>query len=236
MRTKSDPGRTRRAGGGRLLVAGATGLAAGLAMMLQGFVTAPQSPPQPDRREASSVLTAVPDPALKAAPRPLGFSPPTRIEVPRLTIDASVLPMGLNDDRTVEVPTPDQAAKAGWYESGAAPGQRGPTVILGHVDSSRLPDNKAVFYRLGEARRGDRVDITRTDGAVARYVVEAAIVVAKSDFPTRTVYGSAPTPVLRLVTCGGSYTKDSGYDSNVIVYARYVGQHRRNQTDRQRRN
>ncbi|WP_374196735.1 sortase domain-bontaining protein [Streptomyces sp. ISL-96] len=67
--------------------------------------------------------------------------------------------------------------------NGAASGKRGPAVTSGHVDSSRLPDNKAVFYRLGEDERGDHVDITPADGAVARYTVEAVTVVAKWDFP-----------------------------------------------------
>lgn len=217
-----DLGSARRAGGGRLLGAAAAGLVCGLAMMLLGLVGPPQGPPQP-RTAAAPAVSSSPGPSPAEEPRPLGYSPPARVGLPRLGIDAAVLPMGLNDDGTVEVPSPDQAAKAGWYEHGAAPGQQGPTVILGHVDSRRLPGGKAVFYRLGETRRGDVVDITRADGRVARYTVDTVTTVAKSDFPTRTVYGPAPTPVLRMITCGGTYTKESGYSDNVIVFAHYVG-------------
>ncbi len=44
---------------------------------------------------------------------------------------------------------------------------------------------------------------------------------AKFDFPTHAVYGPTPSPVLRLITGGGPYTKDSGYSSNVTGYARW---------------
>ena len=41
--------------------------------------------------------------------------------------------------------------KAGWYDQGPRPGQPGPAVILGHVDSKTGP---AVFYQLRDAAAG----------------------------------------------------------------------------------
>ncbi|MEU0042821.1 MULTISPECIES: class F sortase [Streptomyces] len=163
-------------------------------------------------------------PATAAAHVPtLGSSRPVRIVIERLGIDAGILRLGLNKDGTVAVPRPDQAHRAGWYDGSAAPGQRGPTVVLGHVDSARLSGGRAVFYRLGQARPGDQVEITRADGITARFTVDSATQVAKKRFPTEAVYGPTRTAQLRLITCGGTYSESGGYDSNVIVFAHYTG-------------
>lgn len=146
-----------------------------------------------------------------------------RIDLARLGIHADVLGLGLNKDGTVAVPRPEQAREAAWYDGSAAPGQPGPAVVLGHVDSARLPGGRAVFWRLGQVRAGDRVDVLRADGITARFTVDTVVTVAKDRFPTEAVYGPTPAPELRLITCGGSYTGGRGYDSNVIVFAHYTG-------------
>ncbi|MGW3247239.1 class F sortase [Streptomyces sp. NPDC001070] len=204
--------------GNRPLVPAATGLAAGLTMVVHALVGGPHPPPQP-RATALSAVTAVPQASSPQQRRLLGFSRPVRIELPRLGIRAAVRPVGVHRDGTVQVPSPSRAAEAGWYAGSAAPGQAGPTVILGHVDSARLPGGKAAFYSLGGARRGDRVTVTREDGVVVRFTVDAAVLVAKTHFPTRAVYGPTQAPALRLITCGGRYTKAGGYRGNVIVFA-----------------
>lgn len=198
----------------------AVGLAAGLGMVVQGVVSAPHPPPQP-RPQPAAAAGRSQDAAARV--RPLGYSRPVRIRVERLGIAAAIRPVGLNSDGTVEVPKPERAGDVGWYKAGAAPGQTGPAVVLGHVDSAALPGGKAAFYELGAARRGDRVEVDRADGITARFTVEAVTVVARSDFPTRAVYGPTDTPRLRLVTCGGTYSDTSGYSANVIVYARFTG-------------
>ncbi|MYX38934.1 MULTISPECIES: class F sortase [unclassified Streptomyces] len=202
----------------RLLVLAATGLAAGLAMVAYALVGGPQPPPQPSATGLSAV-TAVPQAPSLQQRRLLGFSRPVRVELPRLGIRAAVRPVGVHRDGTVQVPRLSRAAEAGWYAGSAAPGQAGPTVILGHVDSARLPRGEAAFYSLGRARRGDRVTVTREDGVVVRFTVDAAVLVAKTRFPTRAVYGPTKAPALRLITCGGRYTKSGGYRGNIIVFA-----------------
>lgn len=91
-------------------------------------------------------------------------------------------------------------------------------MILGHVDGG---GREGVFFDLGRVRRGDAISVSRVDGAVVRFVVESVEQVAKSDFPSRHVYGPLGYAGLRLVTCGGTFDRRTGhYTSNVIVYAR----------------
>ena len=153
----------------------------------------------------------------------LPASRPVRIDVPRLGIHAEVMATGLNEDGTVAVPSEADAARVAWYEGSAAPGQVGPAVLIGHVDSLALPQGRAVFYPLGAAQEGDVIHIAREDGTVAEFSVDSASVIAKDEFPTTAVYGPTDTPQLRLITCGGSYNHTDGYTSNIIIFAHYTG-------------
>lgn len=140
---------------------------------------------------------------------------PVRIQAPSIGLDAVVGELGLAADGSVQVPA-DPAA-TGWFDQGPAPGQRGPAVVLGHVDSRTGP---AVFARLRELKVGDPVVVTRRDGSLVRFTVDGTLTFAKSDFPTAATYGPVPGPALRLITCGGAYVRDrGGYQSNVVVFA-----------------
>jgi hypothetical protein len=54
------------------------------------------------------------------------------------------------------------------------------------------------------------------------FAIDAIEVYAKADFPSDRVYGAGGRPELRVVTCGGGYTKATGYQGNVVVYAHLV--------------
>jgi sortase (surface protein transpeptidase) len=140
---------------------------------------------------------------------------PRRIEIPAIGVSAPVIELGLNPDRTLEVPT--DYGDTGWWEDGPEPGERGPAVIAGHVDSRTGP---AAFYRLGELRPGDEILIHRADRTQARFVVRRLERHPKDSFPTRRVYGRTPQPTLRLVTCSGDFDTSTGhYVDNTIVFA-----------------
>jgi sortase (surface protein transpeptidase) len=140
---------------------------------------------------------------------------PARLRIPAIGVDTPLLRLGLDAHGAVEPPTAWD--KAGWYTGSARPGQAGPAVVLGHVDSTAAP---AVFYRLASLRPGDRVEVTRTDGTRVTFRVSGRQQVAKSQFPTDLVYGPTLEPSLRLVTCGGTFDRRSGhYRDNIIVSA-----------------
>lgn len=142
---------------------------------------------------------------------------PVRLQVPRLGVDTALLRLGLDAERELEVPPMAKADTAGWYDASPVPGDLGPSVVAGHVDSRRGP---AVFYRLRELRRGDRVVVDRSDGRRATFTVDRVVEVPKADFPTRRVYGATERSELRLITCGGTFdTATDDYLSNVVVFA-----------------
>jgi hypothetical protein len=140
---------------------------------------------------------------------------PVRLRIPVVGIDAPVQPLGRNPDRTIQVPTDFGAA--GWFAEGARPGQEGPAVILGHVDSTTGP---AAFYRLGDLTPGTEVAVDRADGSTVRFRITDVQRTPKTAFPTDLVYGASLAPSLRLVTCGGSFDQTRrSYRDNVIAFA-----------------
>lgn len=146
-------------------------------------------------------------------------SEPVRLRIPTLNIDTTFeSALGLNEDRSIEVPKSYE--QVGWYQYGAAPGEIGPAVVLGHVDSY---EGAAIFYHLGKLASGDRVFITRADGTEAEFEVQYLERYPQSDFPTEKVYGKTSDAELRLITCTGKYEKGiQRYTHNLVVYARLV--------------
>ena len=145
-------------------------------------------------------------------------SEPTHVTIPTIGVDAEVIPLGVTDDGTLEVPPLDTPDLTGWYRLGPSPGEIGNAVIVGHVDTHK--SGPAVFYRLGALRPGDTIALTLRDNAIARFTVDQVESYPKASFPTDLVYGPARTPSLRLVTCGGQFDQDAGsYLNNTVVFA-----------------
>lgn len=149
-----------------------------------------------------------------ALPRSL----PATLDIPSIGVHAPLLSLGLQADGTVQVPPLTGRADPGWYRHSVTPGETGPAVILGHVDS--VETGQGVFYRLTDLRRGDEIHVTRADATTVVFTVTSLQRYPKSEFPTTQVYGPTDAPTLRLVTCGGVYDPlTRTYVDNVVVYA-----------------
>ena len=191
--------------------------AAGLVLLL-GVTACGEAAPVPHR---AGPAASTPAPAIRPGSGPAASMrraalPPVRIEIPAIGVSAAVIRLGLNRDGSMQVP--EDFALTGWFTGGPAPGETGPAVIAGHIDSRRGP---AVFYRLRELRAGDRVTVARANGSAVRFTVDSVVQYPKQAFPTKAVFGPAPEPLLRLITCGGTFDHDRrSYRDNVVVTAR----------------
>lgn len=144
---------------------------------------------------------------------------PTVLSIPKIKLEATFEePLGLNPDGTAAVP--ESYTKVGWYKHGPTPGELGPAVILGHVDSYEGP---AVFFSLGQLEIGDDIYINRSDGSTAHFVVSELERNEQTAFPTAKVYGDLNFAGLRLITCTGTFEKgEQRYTHNLIIYAKLV--------------
>ena len=152
--------------------------------------------------------------------RPLARSVPSRLSIPKLHIDSPIMKLGLNADRTIQVPPLNRPNMTGWWKGGPTPGEKGASVILGHnIGNGRA----SVFDKLGTLKPGDTVRVTRGNGSVATFEITKLEQIAKSRFPTSKVYGKLSYPGIRLITCGGRFDSSSGHHvDNVIAYGRLV--------------
>ncbi|WP_340686750.1 class F sortase [Amycolatopsis coloradensis] len=166
-----------------------------------------------------STTTSAPPPAASAPPAATALprSDPVLVEIPKIRAKSTLVPLGLNQDNTLQVPPVSRPMQAGWYAEGASPGEIGPAVIVGHVDGNRQP---GIFYRLKELQAGDHVVVSRADGRVLTFVVTRVMQVDKDEFPTDAVYGDTSDPQLRLITCGGGFDRTvRSYRDNIIAFA-----------------
>jgi LPXTG-site transpeptidase (sortase) family protein len=155
---------------------------------------------------------AASDPFGQATVVPVGA--PSRLRVKAIGLDTSLEKLHLGAGGAL-VP-PHGYGHAGWYADGTAPGDTGPAVIAGHVDSKAGP---AVFYRLRELTVGDRIEVTR-GGRMVSFTVTRTAWYPKTKFPTEEVYGPTPDRQLRLITCGGVFDhRLRSYKDNLVIYA-----------------
>lgn len=169
----------------------------------------PSSWPKPDATTSHALDLRGPQPLPSQA-----VVVPTRVEIPAIDVDSTLEHLRLVKG-VLQPPTdPD---RAGWWAGGPVPGDPGPAVIAGHLDSFTGP---AVFIDLSSLEAGDKIYVDRSDGRRSTFVVDAVQVYDKTAFPTDAVYGVTPGSALRLITCGGTYDRQQQlYLANVIVYA-----------------
>ena len=110
--------------------------------------TAPRGSAPADGAGQSTTTTRPPDVGPQIVQGPvLPTSPPMWIAIPDIGVKSSVHALGLNPDGTLEVPqTGPFYNDAAWYKYSPTPGQPGPSVIEGHVDSAAA--GRSVFWRL----------------------------------------------------------------------------------------
>lgn len=183
-------------------IVGALLLVLGVALYLGNFV------PLPTKN----------DPAAVASADALHESDPVRLRIPKLLIDTNFVPLGLMENGEIEVPA--GYTEVGWYTYGPTPGELGPAVVLGHVDSKTGP---GVFMFLGQLAPGDLIHVDRNDGSVATFRVTSLERYNRDEFPTEKIYGNIPYAGIRLITCSGFYDRASErYDRVLVVYGELV--------------
>lgn len=213
--------RPARITGQRPVSAGVRGI--WIALLVAGVAgsTGPSAEPGTPVQQASSRPAAAAGAGTRVVPQfhsvrtyP-GVALPVRLRIPAEGIDTGLERLGLASDGSITAPGRWQ--QAGWYDGGPRPGQNGPAVIVGHVDSRSGP---AVFYRLAALRPGVEVYVDRQDGSTAHFRVTRQQQVPKDRFPADVVYSPTLDVSLLLMTCGGIFDTATGhYRDNIIVFA-----------------
>jgi Sortase domain len=188
---------------GGVLLAQAASVAAGRNVGAIPLAHVVASPPRESHVGSSPAVPLVP--------------PPVRLRLPRLHIDAAVLPVSVGIDGLLGVPA--NPRQLGWWSGSARPGlASGSVVIDGHVDSASL--GLGALFRLREARPGDQIVLENATGGSTGYRVVARRSYAKTSLPVSQVFAAEVGPRLVLLTCGGAFDQATHhYADNIVVYA-----------------
>jgi LPXTG-site transpeptidase (sortase) family protein len=144
--------------------------------------------------------------------------PPRMLAIPRLDLKIPITAVTVDDTGAMAVPS--RPTEIGWYAYGPRPGSaRGSAVLGGHVDSREYGVGPLVALK--QLRRGDDIVITTKTGT-ERFRVSNVRLIGKRDLDLRDVFTREGKPLLRILTCGGTYRRSGGYQANVVVTARPV--------------
>lgn len=145
---------------------------------------------------------------------------PVRLRAPAIDLDAPVVPVGVDAEGAMAVPT--RVADVGWYRFGPAPGEpAGSAVLAGHVDD-RL-QGRGAFAALEDLRPGDEVLVDGATGPVAHRVREVRTW-AKTEVPLDELFAETGPARLVLVTCDGPFDRERrSYRDNLVVVAEPIG-------------
>lgn len=140
---------------------------------------------------------------------------PVRVSIPAIGVDSDLEDLPVVDGVMQPPVAPE---RAGWFSAGTVPGDRGPAVIAGHVNSGVA---NPVFRDLDQMKPGDRIEVTLSDGSVQAFRMDYSRIVsqAQAQFPTSDVYGPVPDAQLRLITCHTYDPAQVKYVNNLVVFA-----------------
>ncbi|WP_399937615.1 class F sortase [Streptomyces sp. BBFR25] len=188
-----------------------------LAVSLVGGNDTSADPARPPLPAHPGTTASSAPPATGAAGSALPRSKPVRLLIPEISVDAPFTDLAIGDKGQLQPPPAGDTNLVGWYAKGVSPGEKGTSIIAGHVDTKTSP---AVFARLDQLDKGDKFQVRRADGREATFVVDGLETFAKDEFPSDRVYGDAARPEVRLITCAGDYDhKVKDYTDNLVVFA-----------------
>lgn len=189
--------------------------------------------PTPTATTEAALGAGTPLPALRSTPLPAAVAAPVptsgvddfptgiepvRLAIPAIGVDAPTIDLDL---RGPEPEVPQNFADTGWYTQTRRPGEIGPAIIAGHVDSASGP---AVFARLDELQVGDEIIVSAADGESRTFAVVDSAQYSKYELPESVFGFGGPQPELRLITCGGTFDRSTGhYRDNLVVFAAPLG-------------
>ena len=141
---------------------------------------------------------------------------PVRLQIPALTVNARVELVGRKPDGSMKAPS--TFTTVAWWSEGSKPGEKGDTVIAGHLNNAL--DTSGVFEHLNDLSLGDTVIISGEGGREARYIVRQMTVYGTNDAPDTAIFSTTGSSRLVLITCNGAWDQGKrSYDKRLVVYA-----------------
>lgn len=143
-----------------------------------------------------------------------GIEGPYTLRIPRIDVDAPVVPIESNEDRVL-LPPRDPSV-AGLWGDGAAPGaSEGSAVLVGHTVRN---NGGGIFDDMGSLRRGDTIEVEGSNSALT-YRVQSVDVLSKDDVArdAEQIFTQSGPGRLVVITCDD--WDGTVWRSNIITIA-----------------
>ena len=127
--------------------------------------------------------------------------------------------VGITETNSVGVP--NNIYFAGWFDNSPLPGQKGLSVIDGHM---RGTYKDAIFKRLGDVKNGEEIVIEFGDRSVKKFKVFASKKLPV-DRSAQYLFNKNPdiASQLNIITCSGTFDKTSRtYSDRIVVSAKPI--------------
>ena len=144
---------------------------------------------------------------------------PVRLEVPSLSVNATIKPVGLTVDGDMAI---DNSIKdVAWYQLGPKPGEIGSAVIAGHYGwKDGVP---SVFNGLHTLKAGDTLVVHDKDATETVFVVTSMRRYNPEDDATAVFTSNDGIAHLNLITCEGEWNnKQQTYSQRLVVFTNKV--------------
>jgi LPXTG-site transpeptidase (sortase) family protein len=167
--------------------------------------------PAPVTTGSPQVTEAPPDPTANQTERIDGLY---TLRIPRIGVDARVVPIHSNEDRVLDPPR--DPSVAGWWSEGAAPGEpQGSAVVVGHTVRNR---DGGVLDDIRDLRVGDAIEVEGSDSTLT-YRVQSIDVLSKDEVArdAEEIFAQTGAGRLVLITCDD--WDGTVWRSNIITIA-----------------
>jgi LPXTG-site transpeptidase (sortase) family protein len=166
----------------------------------------------PDGAEVSPEPTAIQSESITVHAG--GIEGPYMLRIPRIGVDAQVVPVQSNEERILAPPR--DPGVVGWWSDGAAPGEpRGSVVLVGHTVRNK---GGGVFDDIGDLTRGDALKVEGSDSALT-YRVQSIDVLSKEEVARNAEKIFAQTGGGRLVVITCDDWNGTVWRSNIVTIA-----------------
>lgn len=144
---------------------------------------------------------------------------PKLITIPSINLTGFVQKVGNDQENRIAVPT--NTNLAGWYINSAKLGEKGLSIVVGHLNG-RFSDG--IFYNLSLLEAGEQFQVQLGNSNILNYEIVDKVTVTEEEanqylFSQQNNISSQ----LNLITCGGEYDDETKtYTDRVIVYSKLV--------------
>ena len=156
-----------------------------------------------------------------ARERMVEIHPSRGILIPEISVDASIEGVGILANGELGTPASNPWTATGWYKGGPLPGEKGSSVIDGHLD--RPGCYPAVFWLLRNLHTGSNVQVILTDGTKRNFRVTEVDYYQPQQAPLQLIFGNNGGKYLNLITCAGDWIPDEHQTTQrLVIYTTLV--------------